>query len=299
LFSCKLHHYAQARLTVKPGSLNFQTLYQSDGTIPLASAQTLSTTSSSRPISYQVSTTVTSPPGGTWLTLSAAQGQTPGAVQVSVTPLGLSEGIYRGSVLFQPTEAGIGPVYVPVNLVVGCNQGACAAPPAEPPVVLAIVNSASFHISGAPGAAMTIFGRNLSTTTAQALVFPLPTTLGTTMVTVNGAPVPLYYVSPGQINFQMPSNTPIGTARVEVKVGGEQRSEGVQSATLTAVDPGLYMIGPLAAALNPTRLPHFRDAASGGHNSCVLSDGQGTVKPAIPDGTAAPCSSIAARRPRP
>jgi adhesin/invasin len=54
---------------------------------------------------------------------------------------------------------------------------------------------------------MTIFGRNLATSTMHALVYPLPTTLGTTMVIVNGAPAPLYYVSPGQINFQM-RNTP-------------------------------------------------------------------------------------------
>ena len=72
---------------------------------------------------------------------------------------------------------------------------------------MGIVNSASFHSSGAPGAAMTIFGRNLATSTMHALVYPLPTTLGTTMVIVNGAPAPLYYVSPGQINFQM-RNTP-------------------------------------------------------------------------------------------
>jgi len=123
-------------LTVSPGSLIFQTLYQSDGTIPIPSAQTLSATSSSRSVGYQASTAVTSPPGGTWLTLSTTQGQTPGAVQASVTPFGLQEGIYRGSVLFQPTEAGIGPAYVPVTLVVGCNRGGCAAPPAEPPVIL-------------------------------------------------------------------------------------------------------------------------------------------------------------------
>ncbi len=274
-------------LTVTPGSLVFQTLYQSDGTIPLPSAQILSTTSSSRPIGYQVSTTVTSPFGGTWLTLSAAQGQTPGAVQVSVTPLGLSEGIYRGSVLFQPTEAGIGPVYVPVILVVGCNLGACPAP-AEPPVILGITNSASFHISGAPGAVMAIFGRNLSATTTQATVFPLPTILGTTMVMVNGAAAPLFYVSPSQINFQMPSNVPIGTARVEVNVGNQQ-SEGVQSAILTAVDPGLYLNGPLAAALNPDLTPHtFATPQPVNTILAFFLTGQGTATPAVPDGTPAP-----------
>jgi uncharacterized protein (TIGR03437 family) len=280
-------------LTVTPDSLIFLTLYQNDGAIPVPSAQTVSTASNSRPVNYQVSTTVTSPPGGTWLQLSVVQGQTPGAVQVTVAPSGLSEGIYLGSVLFQPTEAGIGSVFVPVTLVVGCNQGGCAAP-TESPVILGIANSASFHISGAPGAAMTIFGRNLATSTTQALAYPLPTTLGTTMVMVNGAPVPLYYVSPNQINFQMPSNAPLGNVLVEVNAGGQQVSSfDAPPVMLTAVDPGLYMNGPRAAALNPDFTPNT--AATPQPAGAILAfylTGQGTVNPAIPDGSAAPAAPL-------
>ena len=281
-------------LIVTPGSLIFQTLYQSDGTIPIPPAQNVTTTSNSRSVSYQVSTTVTNPPGGTWLKLSAAQGQTPGFVQVSVNPSGLSDGIYRGSVLFQPTEAGITPVFVPVTFVVGCNRGACAPPPTESPTILGIVNSASFHISGAPGAAMTIFGGNLSTSTMQALAYPLPTTLGDTMVMVNGAPVPLYYVSPGQVNFQMPSHAPLGNARVEVNVGGQPVSPlDAHPVMLTAVDPGLYMNGPRAAALNPDLTPHT--AATPQPAGTILAffvTGQGTVEPAVPDGSPAPAAPL-------
>jgi len=282
-------------LTITPGALIFQTLYQSDGTIPIPPAQALSVGSNSRPVSYQVSTTVTSPPGGTWLKLSAEQGQTPAAVQVSVTTSGLAEGIYRGSVLFQPTEAGISPVFVPVTLVVGCNRGACAPPPTESPVTLGIVNSASFHVGGAPGAAMTIFGKNLSTGTMQALAYPLPTILGTTMVTVNGTPAPLYYVSPGQINFQMPGSAPLGNARVEINVGGQQLSPfDTQTVMLTAVDPGLYMNGPRAAALNPDQTPHTAATPQpAGTILAFYATGQGPVNPAIPDGTAAPAAPLA------
>ena len=140
---------------------------------------------------------------------------------------------------------------------------------------------------------MTIFGRNLSTSTIQALVYPLPTTLGTTMVMVNGAPVPLYYVSPGQINFQMPGNAPLGNARVEVNVGGQQVSPfDAQPVMLTAVDPGLYMNGPRAAALNPDLTPHT--AATPQPAGAILAffiTGQGTVNPAIPDGSAAPADA--------
>jgi adhesin/invasin len=123
-------------------------------------------------------------------------------------------------------------------------------------------------------------------------VYPLPTTLGNTIVTVNGAPVPLYYVSPGQINFQMPSNTPLDTARVEVNVGVELRS-GAQSATLTAVDPGLFMNGPRAAALNPDLTPHTAATPQAVGTILVFYlTGQGAVKPAIPDGSAAPLTPL-------
>jgi len=48
---------------------------------------------------------------------------------------------------------------------------------------------------------------------------PLVTTLGGTTVTVNGATVPLIYVSPGQINFQLPYETSAGTSTATVTTG--------------------------------------------------------------------------------
>src|ERR1051325_10431416 len=56
----------------------------------------------------------------------------------------------------------------------------------------------------APGSVLSIFGSNLSTLTASAPGIPLPTTLADVQVLVNGKPAPLFYVSPTQINFQLP-----------------------------------------------------------------------------------------------
>ncbi len=141
---------------------------------------------------------------------------------------------------------------------------------------------------------MTIFGRNLSTSTMQAPAYPLPTMLGTTMVMVNGAPAPLFYVSPGQINFQMPSNAPLGNANVGVNVGGQQVSPlEAQSVVLTAVDPGLYLNGSRAAALNPDLTPHTATTPQpAGAILAFYLTGQGAVKPAIPDGSAAPAAPL-------
>ena len=49
-----------------------------------------------------------------------------------------------------------------------------------------------------------MFGTNLAAK-QQSATPPYPTTLGGTTVTINGTAAPLLFVSPGQINFQMPS----------------------------------------------------------------------------------------------
>jgi uncharacterized protein (TIGR03437 family) len=83
---------------------------------------------------------------------------------------------------------------------------------AHRPMVYAggIVNSASFAPAGTPGSAVapgslvSIFGTNLANVTMSADRTPLPLALGGTSVTVDGIPAPLLYVSPGQINAQIP-----------------------------------------------------------------------------------------------
>ena len=171
-------------------------------------AQALATSSSADPISYLVSPQVATPLGGNWLRVSPASGQAAGSVQVSVQPDNLSQGVDDGSVVFTPKDAIINSVAVPIRLVIGCGQGGCGGPPAT---ILSVVNGASFHPGGAPGAAMTIFGVNLADARYQAPANPLPMRLGSTSVTVNGSPVPLCYASPTRINFQMPFNTPPGS----------------------------------------------------------------------------------------
>jgi adhesin/invasin len=85
---------------------------------------------------------------------------------------------------------------------------------AQKPVIATggIVNAASFKPDPTLGTVLvvggiyTIFGTNLASSVQTAAVYPLPTTLGGTTVTVGGIPAPLLYVSPGQINFQVPTN---------------------------------------------------------------------------------------------
>ncbi len=97
---------------------------------------------------------------------------------------------------------------------------ACLPASAQKPVVAAVVNAASYAkpdyawYVAAPGSITTVFGSNLANTTLAAKDFPLPKTLGGTSVTFFSAgsdppnkplAAPLFFVSPGQINLQVPS----------------------------------------------------------------------------------------------
>ncbi len=140
-------------------------------------------------------------------------------------------------------------VVVPVKLVVGCGEGGCILQP----VILAVVNGASFHPTGAPGAIMTIFGANFSDAVyTGSATYPLPTALGKTSVSVDGIPAPLYYVSPTQINFQMPSTVLPSGGNVVVNNGAPGfRASLPDEAALHSVDPGIFeTAGNRASALN-------------------------------------------------
>ena len=57
----------------------------------------------------------------------------------------------------------------------------------------------------APGSVATIYGTNLTDAAVSATTVPLPTELRGTRVRVGDAFAPLFFASPGQINFQIPA----------------------------------------------------------------------------------------------
>jgi len=80
------------------------------------------------------------------------------------------------------------------------------------PTVQSASNSASFTTSAAPGGILSIFGTQLAPATASAPSLPLPTMLAGTTVTIGGVSAPLYYVSPMQLNVQIPYEVSAGSA---------------------------------------------------------------------------------------
>src|SRR5262245_41634004 len=81
---------------------------------------------------------------------------------------------------------------------------------------VATVSAASFAPVVAPDSIAAAFGSRLATSTQIASSQPLPTTLAGTTVKVNGALAQLFFVSPLQVNFVLPSGTPSGAASVVV-----------------------------------------------------------------------------------
>jgi phospholipase C len=124
---------------------------------------------------------------------------------------------------------------------------------AHPAGTLVVTNSAYGTYAVAPQAIASIYGSNLAAAPAQAPSQPL-TTLGGVTVTLKDSsggtfPVPLFYVSPNQVNCLIPQGVASGVATVTV-TNGSAISTGI--ATIGATAPGLYTAnttgqGPAAA----------------------------------------------------
>ena len=117
----------------------------------------------------------------------------------------------------------------------------CRRSAASAPTVQSVVDSAGYGPRVAPGSLATIFGTNLASGTVSAAALPLPATLGGTTLTVGGVAAHLLYVSPGQINFQVPSATKSGTAAVVVN--GPGGASASFSCTVTSSAPAIYQYG--------------------------------------------------------
>ena len=168
-------------------------------------------------------------------------------------------------------------------------------PPAvTPPAVTGVVNGASFAAGApvSPGSIVSLFGTLLAGGNASAASTPLPNSLGGTSVSIGGKPAPLFFVSPTQINAQVPWETQPGSASVIVT------SNSVPSAalsfTVAAATPAIFTFGTNRAVvqnqdytLNNTGNP----AAVGSYITAYLTGG-GPLDNAVSTGAANPLSPL-------
>jgi uncharacterized protein (TIGR03437 family) len=125
-----------------------------------------------------------------------------------------------------------------------------SGPPLAPSGRATVVNSASFRYETgiAPGSFVSAFG-----------TFPE----GDLKLTVNGVTARLVAVTPAQLVFVVPLETPPGPATLQVRVGGDLISDG--QFDVTAAGPGLFVANPADAAqpgavLNPDNALNSADS---------------------------------------
>jgi uncharacterized protein (TIGR03437 family) len=156
-------------------------------------------------------------------------------------------------------------------------------------------NAASYTPRISPGALASIFGTGFGNATFVADDGrPWPTsTTNNVSVQVNGAAAPLYFVSPGQINFQVPWATPTtGTVNVAVLVNGG--SSNIAAVPVATAAPGLFVLpSGQAAVLNPDySVNDPSNPVKAGATIFAYLTGSGPVSPAAKDGVPASTTSL-------
>lgn len=138
------------------------------------------------------------------------------------------------------------------------------------------VNAASYSGSLAPGSIAAGFGVGLASGTVAAAALPLPTELGGVSVVVTDGGgremvAPLFFVSPGQINYLVPEEAGLGAGRVRVMNRGVMVSEGEVS--LTRAAPALF-----TATANGRGVPLGMTTFNGTQFESLVGD-DGTPRP--------------------
>lgn len=126
-----------------------------------------------------------------------------------------------------------------------------------PPHIAAVVSAADSKSPAAPGGLITLYGSNLSPTNLATSQIPVPTALANSCITVNGQPIPLIFVSPTQINAQMPFQA-VGAETIVVHTPGGTSDNFNLIVQPTA--PAVFLSG---VAGPETNLPTVIRAANG------------------------------------
>ena len=152
-------------------------------------------------------------------------------------------------------------------------------------------NAASGQQGYAPGMLLSVYGTALGNEVQSAGTIPLPQYLQGFAATVNGVTASLYYVSPDQVNLQIPYETQPGIATLTVydpynpDVGVNYTLRVVPAA------PGIFMD-------NGFVFPPFSSAGRGVETALYIT-GEGQVSPSLADGASPAPSTPVSELPKP
>jgi uncharacterized protein (TIGR03437 family) len=167
-----------------------------------------------------------------------------------------------------------------------------------PPLISSVVNAADGTKPVAPGGLISIYGSNMAATNVATSSVPLPTAMGQSCLVINGMLTPLIFVSPSQINAQLPSRAG-GSATLTIHTPGGISDNFNFSVNATA--PSVFQTG---AAGPQTGLATIVRADNGqlvtptnpihpGDTIIIYLTGMGATTPAVDDGMPAPLSPLA------
>jgi uncharacterized protein (TIGR03437 family) len=208
-----------------------------------------------------------------WLKVSPTAGAGSGQLTLQASAAGLSAGAYNATIWIDAPGAVPPVIAIPVTLVIDGSSAISIA---------GLQNAFSYQGVFAPGMSMSVYGTNLAPGTQSAPKLPLPLTMQGITATVNGISAPLYYVSPGQLNIQVPYETGAGPAILAVNNGGQVAAFPF---TVAMTAPGLYT----SSIDNTTGLPV--SSAAAGAVLLLFMTGDGDITPFLATG-ATPSSSI-------
>jgi len=215
-----------------------------------------------------------------WLTLSATNGTGGGAIALTAAPGGLAPGVYNAIVDVEAQNALPQSIQVPVVLTVGASSAISIG---------GVGSNASGSTTVAPGMQVAVYGAGLALSTASAGGLPLPLSLAGVSATVNGVGAPLYFVSPRQIDLQIPYETGLGAAILAIDNAGLVTYFPIQVAIAA---PGIFNV--------------FYDASSKQYNAATPGDavemfitGDGDVAPSLATGATPPSITAPSNLPAP
>jgi uncharacterized protein (TIGR03437 family) len=150
-----------------------------------------------------------------------------------------------------------------------------------------------------PGGLATVFGTALNKVPTDLSGWTgaqLPTKLNGTSVSIAGKPAPLIYVSPNQVNVQVPLDVPTGVQTVTVDNGSG--SSIAFSVNVAASAPAIFF-APVPAVLKNANfsLVTSTNPAHSGDTLLIYLTGLGQTTPALTTGRIVPSTSLPATRP--
>jgi len=165
------------------------------------------------------------------------------------------------------------------------------------PHISTVVSAADAKSAAAPGGLISIFGTQLSPTNLATTEIPLPTALGNSCITINGQPLPIIFVSPSQINAQMPFKAMGNVTLIVHTPGGVSDNFNM---TVLPNAPAVFLSGQAGPATNlPTvvkpngLLVTDSNPLHRGDTVVIYLTGLGQTSPLVPDGMPAPGDPLA------